>query len=198
MHTTTLVLASTSPYRRELLERLQIPFLTAAPNIDESRLAHESAEAMVKRLALEKAQAVASLHPNTVIIGSDQCAVLDDLIVGKPHTHEKAIQQLSASSGRSVRFLTGLCVYDARTQTYQLDMIPYQVDFRVLTNAEIEHYLQREQPYQCAGSFKSEGLGVSLFERMQGDDPSALIGLPLIRLMAMLRQLGWVIPTPLA
>ena len=190
----TLVLASTSVYRRELLERLQLPFETAAPNIDETRLVNESAQAMVARLAQQKAEAIAAQYPNALIIGSDQCAVLSEQILGKPHTHAKAVEQLQASSGNKVEFLTGLCLYDSQTQSFQLDVISFQVEFRELQAVEIENYLLREQPYNCAGSFKSEGLGISLFKRMHGDDPTALIGLPLIRLCAMLRAQGYLIP----
>lgn len=190
----TLVLASTSIYRRELLERLQLPFATAAPNIDETRLANEPAQAMVARLAQQKAEAIATQYPNALIIGSDQCAVLGDKILGKPHTHQRAIEQLQASSGNTVEFLTGLCLYDSQARSFQLDVISFQVEFRDLPAGEIENYLLREQPYNCAGSFKSEGLGISLFKRMQGDDPTALIGLPLIRLCAMLREQGYLIP----
>lgn len=191
----TLVLASTSIYRRELLERLQLPFLTAAPNIDETRLVNESAQAMVKRLAQEKAVAMANSYPNALIIGSDQCAVLGEQILGKPGTYEKAVEQLQASSGQTVEFLTGLCLYDSNTGEFQLDAVPFQVEFRTLQDTEIENYLLREQPYNCAGSFKSEGLGISLFKRMSGDDPTALIGLPLIRLCAMLRECDYLIPS---
>lgn len=190
----TLVLGSTSAYRRELLERLHIPFLTAAPDIDETRLPDESAQDMVLRLSQQKAEAVAACYPDALIIGSDQCAVLGEQVLGKPGTHAKATEQLRASSGNTVQFLTGLCLLDSRDGSLQLDMIPFSVDFRVLTAAEIDNYLRREQPYNCAGSFKSEGLGISLFKRMHGDDPSALVGLPLIRLMEMLRLHGLVIP----
>lgn len=191
----TLVLASTSIYRRELLERLQLPFEIAAPNIDESRLAHESASAMVARLAQQKAAAIAAQYPQALIIGSDQCAVLGESILGKPHTHATAVEQLQASSGKTVEFLTGLCLFDSQTQQVQLEVIPFQVTFRELHAIEIENYLRREQPYNCAGSFKSEGLGISLFKSMQGDDPTALIGLPLIRLCAMLRKHSYLIPS---
>lgn len=193
---TTLVLASSSSYRRELLTRLQLPFVTATPDIDESRLADESAQAMVARLAWQKAAALATQYPQALIIGSDQCAVLGEQILGKPLTHEQARQQLQASSGRIVEFLTGLCLLDSQAQSFQLEVIPFQVEFRALQAAEIENYLLREQPYDCAGSFKSEGLGISLFKRMHGDDPTALIGLPLIRLAAMLRKQGYLIPSP--
>ncbi len=189
-----LVLSSTSVYRHSILEKLHLPFITAAPNIDETRLPDESADAMVQRLSVQKAQAIVAHHPQALIIGSDQCAVLNGKILGKPGTHEQAVAQLSASSGQTVRFLTGLCLYDARSGDYQLDCIPYEVSFRTLSAAEIEAYLQQEQPYNCAGSFKSEGYGISLFTRMHGDDPNALVGLPLIRLAQMLRQQGFSVP----
>ena len=185
-----LILGSTSPFRRELLQRLRLPFTTAAPDIDETRLSNETADAMVQRLSLEKARAVAAQHPDALIIGSDQCAVLGEQIIGKPHTHANAVAQLTAASGQTVRFLTGLCLYDSRDDSYQLDLVPFDVTFRELTRMEIDSYLRQEQPYNCAGSFKSEGLGVTLFQSMNGDDPSALIGLPLIRLCDMLRQVG--------
>ena len=191
----TLVLASTSPFRRELLERLHLPFLTTAPDIDESRLPDESPQAMVKRLSEQKAHAVASQFPDALIIGSDQCAVIDGEILGKPGNHANAIRQLSQSSGKTVHFLTGLCLFDSRDGSFQLDLVPFDVEFRELSTAEIEHYVLREQPFNCAGSFKSEGLGISLFKRLRGDDPNALIGLPLIRLMEMLREKGYTIPS---
>lgn len=186
----TLILGSTSPYRRELMERLHTPFTTAAPDIDETRLVDESAYAMVARLSLQKAQAVAVQFPDALIIGSDQCAVLHDRVIGKPHTHEKAMQQLRNASGETVVFLTGLCLLDSHTGNYQLDVVPFQVDFRQLSDAEIDNYLHKDQPYNCAGSFRSESLGITLFKRMYGDDPTALMGLPLIRLSEMLRQAG--------
>lgn len=189
-----IVLGSTSVYRRTVLEKLRLPFEVAAPNIDETRLADESALDMVKRLSLQKAEAIVLKHPEALIIGSDQCAVLGEEILGKPGNHENAVAQLSASSGNTVHFLTGLCLYDARSGSYQLDCIPYEVAFRDLTPAEIEAYVQQEKPFNCAGSFKSEGYGISLFKHIRGDDPNALIGLPLIRLAEMLRQHGFVIP----
>lgn len=192
-----LVLASTSIYRRELLQRLQIPFTTAAPDIDETRLDQEEAHMMVARLAQQKAEAIAAYHPTALIIGSDQCAILGEQILGKPLNHENATQQLQASSGRTVKFLTGLCLYDSQEQSFQLEVIAYAVEFRTLQAVEIENYLQREQPYNCAGSFKSEGLGISLFKKMRGDDPTALIGLPLIALCSMLRTKGYELPTAL-
>lgn len=189
-----IVLGSTSPFRKELLERLSIPFSTHAPDVDESVMENESPESYVLRLSLEKARAVGQQHPDSLVIGSDQCSVLDGKIRGKPGSHEKAIKQLQQSAGKRVSFLTGLCVLDTATDEYLLDMIPYHVDFRELIDAEIEAYLKTEQPYFCAGSFKSEGLGISLFKQLQGSDPTALIGLPLIRLCEMLRIKGIAIP----
>lgn len=185
-----LVLASTSPYRRELLQRLRYPFAVAAPAVDETRLADESARDMVLRLSLAKAQAVAASHADALIIGSDQCAVLHGQVMGKPGNHANAVRQLQQAAGQRVEFLTGLCLYDSRTSTYQLDAVPFAVVFRPLSEAEINGYLHKDQPYNCAGSFRSESLGVALFERMEGTDPTALVGLPLIRLSAMLRQAG--------
>lgn len=186
----TLVLGSSSPFRKALLERLHLPFDTFSPDIDESRLANEAPQDYVKRLSLEKAKAVAEQFDDALIIGSDQCSIVNGEIIGKPQTHENAVKQLQNSSGNTVRFLTGLCLYDTQTQDYQLDLIPFDVEFRVLTRQEIDNYLTIEQPYNCAGSFKSEGLGITLFNRMSGDDPSALMGLPLIRLSQMLNHAG--------
>lgn len=188
--TRTLILGSTSPYRRELMQRLHCSFDTAAPDIDETRLAGESARDMVLRLSLQKAQAVAAQYPDALIIGSDQCAVLHEQVIGKPGSHENAVKQLQNSSGQTVAFLTGLCLYDSRDGSYQLDVVPFAVDFRELSDAEIDAYLRKDQPYNCAGSFRSESLGITLFKRMHGDDPSALMGLPLIRLSQMLKQAG--------
>lgn len=187
---TSLILASTSPYRRQLLERLGIDFITAVPDVDESPLAGEEPEHMVRRLSEAKARAIAAQHPNALIIGSDQMAVCGDEVLGKPGTHDKAVTQLTHLSGQRVNFLTGLCVYNNSSGRVQLDVIPFHVVFRTLDAAMIENYLRREQPYNCAGSFKSEGLGTALFERLEGDDPTALIGLPLIRLTRMLEQEG--------
>ncbi|MEH6456256.1 MAG: Maf family nucleotide pyrophosphatase [Cocleimonas sp.] len=189
-----IVLGSTSPFRKELLQRLKLDFITDSPDIDETPLNNESPDTYVQRLSLEKAKAVTARHPNALVIGSDQCSVLDGEIRGKPHTHENAIKQLSASSGKRVSFLTGLCVYDSSDDSYQLEMIPFHVDFRELTTVEIESYLQAEKPYNCAGSFKSEGLGITLFKRLDGEDPTALIGLPLIKLSEMLRNKGCMLP----
>lgn len=189
-----LVLASTSPYRRELLGRLGLTFTTCSPDIDESRRKDESSSALVRRLSEAKARAGAAQMGSAggqLIIGSDQVAVMaDDSVLGKPGTAERACEQLAQLSGKSVIFLTGLCLYNSATDRSQLEVIPYQVDFRVLTAVQIESYVRREQPLNCAGSFKSEGLGIALFDRMTGEDPSALIGLPLIRLVRMLAQEG--------
>jgi len=185
-----LVLASTSPYRRELLTRLGLEFETAAPNTDETRLPGETPKQLVRRLAEAKARAVAKDFPAARIIGSDQVAVLGDRILGKPGDHATAVQQLSVACGRRVTFLTGLCVYNSSSDQCQVDVVPYTVEFRALNAVQIENYLRREQPYNCAGSFKSEGLGISLFRRMEGEDPNALIGLPLIRLIDMLTVEG--------
>lgn len=185
-----LVLASTSPFRRELLERLGLPFSSSAPAVDETRQADETPEHLVRRLAKAKAHAVAGEFPRALIIGSDQVAVLHGQILGKPGNHDAAVAQLTASSGQPVNFLTGLCLYNSQSGTSQVDVISYTVVFRSLDAKQIENYLQREQPYNCAGSFKSEGLGISLFQSMQGEDPTALIGLPLIRLIDMLATEG--------
>jgi MAF protein len=189
-----LVLASSSPYRRELLERLRLPFTWSAPAIDETRHPQESAERLVRRLALEKAQALATLHPNHLIIGSDQVAVLGEQILGKPHGFERARSQLLAASGTSVSFLTGLALLNSATGNYQVDCVPFTVHFRELDEARIGRYLDAEQPYDCAGSFKAEGLGVSLFRATEGSDATSLVGLPLIRLVDMLLAEGVQIP----
>jgi len=185
-----LILASSSVYRRALLDKLQLPYECISPDIDEAAHPGESAENLVRRLALEKARAVAKTTPNALIIGSDQVAVLDGDIIGKPLTHDRAFAQLRRTSGRSVRFITGLCLLNSNSQHSQIDAIDFYVHFRRLSEQQIEHYLQREQPYQCAGSFKAEGLGIALFERLEGDDPNSLVGLPLIRLVRMLENAG--------
>ena len=189
-----LVLASSSPYRRELLERLRLPFTWSAPAIDESRHTEESAEALVRRLAEEKARALSPNHPRHLIIGSDQVAVLGDQVLGKPHTFERARDQLLAASGKSVTFLTGLALLDSQSGDCQVDCIPFTVHFRDLSEAQITRYLQAEQPYDCAGSFKAEGLGVCLFRSTEGSDANSLIGLPLIRLVDMLHAAGIDVP----
>jgi len=185
-----LVLASTSPFRKALLERLGLPFVTARPETDETRQPGESASELVRRLSEDKARAVAAAFPQALIIGSDQVAVLEGQILGKPGTHERAVEQLTAASGKEVQFLTGLCLLNAQTGQARVEVVPFSVRFRELTTPQIDAYLRREKPYNCAGSFKSEGLGIALFEAMKGDDPNALIGLPLIRLVAMLDKEG--------
>lgn len=188
-----VVLASTSPFRKELLQRLGITFATAAPDVDESPLADETPEALVRRLSEAKARAIGQSCKG-LIIGSDQVATTGRDILGKPGTHVHAAEQLRDLSGRLVTFHTGLCLLNSLTGEAQVDVIPFKVQFRQLDEAQIERYLQADQPYTCAGSFKSEGLGITLFERMDGDDPSALIGLPLIRLTTMLARAGLVLP----
>jgi len=185
-----LILASSSRYRKELLSRLGINFNTQSPNIDESSQLSETPSQLVLRLSEAKARALVTTHPDALIIGSDQVATIDKLILTKPGNHENAVQQLTSSSGKQVIFHTGLCLFNSKSNVTQLDVITYSVTFRTLTDEQIDRYLKREQPYDCAGSFKSEGLGISLFEKMQGDDPSALMGLPLIKLITMLETEG--------
>ncbi|MPQ66015.1 MULTISPECIES: Maf family protein [Pseudomonas] len=189
-----LLLASSSAYRRELLTRLRLPFTCASPDIDESQRPGEAAIELVKRLAKEKARALAAHHPAHLIIGSDQVAVLDGQILGKPHGFEKAREQLLAASGTRVSFLTGLALLNSQTGACQVDCVPFSVQMRSLTVERIERYLHAEQPYDCAGSFKAEGLGVSLFQSTEGPDSTSLIGLPLIRLVDMLLVEGVQIP----
>lgn len=189
-----LILASRSPYRRELLTRLSLAFDCASPDIDESPLPQETVAALVGRLSLAKAQALAARYPQHLIIGSDQAASLNGRIMGKPLSHARAMAQLEAASGQTVRFYTGLCLLNTFTGQAQQAVETVDVNFRPLSSAEIERYLRREQPYDCAGSFKCEGLGVSLFESLEGRDPNSLIGLPLIRLCAMLRAEGLQLP----
>lgn len=193
-HLPSLVLGSTSPFRKTLLEKLGIPFTTASPNIDEQVIADENAQQLVSRLAEEKAKAVAATHPNALIIGSDQVATINGLIVGKPGNRAKAIEQLMQASGKKITFHTGLCLYNSHTQHSQLCCEPFHVYFRPLERVQIERYLDIEQPYNCAGSFKSEGLGIALFQKLEGDDPNSLIGLPLIRLIDMLANEGLSVP----
>ena len=181
-----LVLGSTSPFRRQLLEKLGLPFDTASPETDETPLEGESPEQLVARLAEAKARAVATQYPEALIIGSDQVAVNEGEILGKPHTHDKAMEQLRNASGKHVRFLTGLCLYNAASGKTQVEVVPFDVVFRELSDQMIDNYLKAEQPYNCAGSFKSEAMGIALFEKLEGEDPNTLIGLPLIRLVRML------------
>jgi septum formation protein len=185
-----LLLASTSPFRRELLMRLQLPFEVLAPCADETPWPDEQPPVLAARLAESKARSIAQREPGTLVIGSDQVAVLEGDILGKPGDYERAVAQLSRASGKTLMFYTGLCLIDSDSGRRQVDVVPFRVVFRTLTPAQISNYLHREQPYQCAGSFKSEGLGIALFERLEGDDPSSLIGLPLIRLIRMLEAEG--------
>ena len=185
-----LVLASTSTYRRELLARLQIPFQTAAPDVDETPLSGESAKQTSRRLSQEKARAVAANYPNALIIGSDQVALLGERQMGKPLTHENAVRQLRAMRGKSVVFYTALTLLNTRTGETQTEVAENCVSFRELSDDEIESYLSKEQPYHCAGSAKVEGLGIALISRLEGNDPNALIGLPLILLVDMLKKQG--------
>lgn len=186
----SLILGSSSRYRRELLERLRLPFDVLAPEVDETPRAGELPAALAQRLALAKARAVSAAHPGAVVIGSDQVADLDGAPVGKPGTHERAVAQLRAMRGRSVVFQTAVAVVCASTGYVGTALVPVTVRFRTLTDAEIEHYLRTEQPYDCAGSAKCETLGIALLEAIESDDPTALVGLPLIRTSALLREAG--------
>lgn len=188
--TRAVVLGSTSPYRRELLSRLRLTFDVRAPDVDETPLAGEAPLAIARRLAMAKARAVAAQFPQAVVIGSDQVADLEGIPLGKPGTHANAVAQLRRMSGQEVVFQTAVAVVCLATGFEQLDVAPVRVRFRALTDAEIEAYLHAEQPYDCAGSAKSEGLGVALLEAIDNDDPTALVGLPLIRTCRMLRAAG--------
>ena len=185
-----LILGSTSRYRQELLSRLRIPFDVVAPEVVETPLTGESPLALASRLALAKAHAVAQLHPHAVVIGSDQVADLNGEPLGKPGNHARAVQQLQRMRGQTVVFQTAVAVVCHATGFEQKDVAPVRVRFRDLSDAEIEAYLQAEQPYDCAGSAKSEGLGIALLDAINNDDPTALIGLPLIRTCRMLREAG--------
>ena len=188
MNSQLLVLASTSIYRSELLKRLQLPFETAAPGVDETALPGESARATSMRLAQEKAHAVAAQYPDALIIGSDQVALLEDRQLGKPLTHDNAVKKLRAMRGKTTCFYTALALLNSKTGNLQTEVAENYVTLRDLSDAEIEGYLLKEQPYHCAGSAKSEGLGIALISRITGDDPNALVGLPLILLTGMLRR----------
>lgn len=183
-----LVLASTSPFRKELLAKLHLEFVTDNPQVDETPMAGETPLQLVARLAEAKARAVAQRHAGALIIGSDQVAVNGEAILGKPGDHARAAEQLRQASGKRITFLTGLALCNSATGHCQVAVEQFSVVFRQLRDEQIENYLRREQPYNCAGSFKSEGLGIALFQRLEGDDPNALIGLPLIRLVEMLEQ----------
>lgn len=189
-----IVLASTSAYRRMLLERLHLPFETARPNVDETPLSGESPPATASRLAVAKAQAVAASWPDALVIGSDQVAHMNAEVFGKPGTVERAIEQLRRMNGRTVVFHTALAVIDTRSGRIQTDSVPTEVRFRTLSEAEIVRYVEKERPLDCAGSAKSEGLGISLLDALSGDDPTALVGLPLIALSRMLRAEGVELP----
>ncbi|CAI8707278.1 Maf family protein [Kosakonia quasisacchari] len=183
-----IILASTSPYRRALLDKIGLPFECAAPQTNETPHAGESPRHLVLRLAQEKAQSLAQKYPQHLIIGSDQVCVLDGEITGKPHTEENARQQLMKASGNIVTFYTGLALFNSATGHLQTECDPFDVHFRHLSEQEIDDYVRKERPLNCAGSFKSEGLGIALFERLEGRDPNTLVGLPLIALCQMLRR----------
>lgn len=188
MNTSELILASSSPARQTLLRQLGLPFTTVAPNINETPLPNESIAQLVIRLAKEKASAVAIKYPTAIIIGADSIGVLDNHILAKPMTHEKAVEQLKACSGKSMTFFTGLCVLNSKsTFTYVSEL---EVYFKTLTLAMIEGYLNRDKPYQCAGSIKIEQLGIALIDKIRGDDYTAIIGLPLMKLCSFLQEVG--------
>jgi septum formation protein len=185
-----LILASTSPFRKNVLSRLHISFDTFAPGVDETPYPNEPPAQIVTRLAELKAKSAKSTYPRALIIGSDQLAVIDDTLLGKPGTHEQAVKQLISVSGKQVDFLTGLCLFNSNTNHIQTDVIRFSVKFRQLTLSQIENYLRQDKPYNCSGSFKSEGLGIALLDKMIGSDPTAIIGLPLICLVQMLEAEG--------
>lgn len=189
-----IVLGSSSPFRKQLLHKLFDDVDTCSPDIDETPLPNETPEQLVRRLALAKAQAVAAQRPDALIITSDQVSVLKGKINGKPGNFDNAFAQLKNSSGSTVTFFTSLCLYDARDTQYQLDVETFQVQFRELNDGQISRYLQKEKPFNCAGSFKSEGLGITLFTALTGRDPNTLIGLPLIRLVDMFAAVGVELP----
>lgn len=186
----TLILASSSKYRRELLHKLQIPFNSVSPKVDETALVDEKPHETALRLAQDKARKIGKKHPHALVIGCDQVATLDGEHLGKPGNHHNATLQLQKMRGREVTFHSALCLFNAETGTMQAEVVPYLVRFRELSDTQIESYLTKEQPYHCAGSAKSEGLGIALIERMIGEDPNALIGLPLIKLITMLQKEG--------
>tara|TARA_R110002110_G_scaffold14698_1_gene67608 strand:- start:26853 stop:27485 length:633 start_codon:yes stop_codon:yes gene_type:complete len=193
-----IILASTSPYRRQLLKRLAIDFDCEAPAVEENRIRGESPDQMALRLATAKALAVATRHPDAMVIGSDQVAALDDIILGKPGSHAKAVAQLRASSGRRVDFFTGVALISDAGRSLRSQVETFSVYFRTLSDEEIIRYVDHEKPFDCAGSFKWEGLGISLFERLQGNDPTSLEGLPLIALCQLLRESGVDVPPAFA
>ncbi|MCW9030218.1 MAG: Maf-like protein [Gammaproteobacteria bacterium] len=183
-----LILASTSPFRKAILDKLGIDFDIASPDVDETALKNETPQQLVERLSIAKAKAVADKNESALVIGSDQVSVINNEIIGKPHTHENATKQLQNASGKTVTFYTGLCLYNSSTDEYQSEVVPFNVVFRQLNDQQIESYLKKETPYNCAGSFKSEALGIVLFEKLEGEDPNTLMGLPLIRLVKMLEK----------
>lgn len=185
-----LILASSSPARRELLNRLGLAYSCVSPDIDETPSPNEKPPELALRLAQHKAQALAAMHPDSLIIGSDQVAVIDGEILNKPASHANAVQQLRRASGQEMVFFTAVCLLNTRKATLQKDLVPFSVFFRKLNESQIDNYLQREKPYGCAGAFKAEGLGIALFTKMQGSDPTSLIGLPLIALVRMLENEG--------
>jgi MAF protein len=189
-----LVLASSSTYRQTLLSRLGVPFTSTSPDLDETPHPGESPMALVRRLSEQKARVVAPRYPDALIIGSDQVSVRDGEVIGKPHTHERAVAQLRASSGRRIDFLTGLCLLNTATDTAHVMVEPFSVVFRQLSEDAIERYLRADEPYDCAGSFKLEGQGITLFSSLSGRDPNALIGLPLIALVDLLQREGVAVP----
>ncbi len=184
------MLASSSRYRKDVLARLGMPFLVDIPEIDEQAAPGEGPESMVRRLAVAKAMAVGARHSHALVVGSDQAAIYDGVVVGKPGDHASARAQLRRISGKVALLLTGIALFDTDSGRVQADVVPFRVVFRTLNDAQIDRYLERERPFDCAGSVKSEGLGIALLERFDGADPTALIGLPLIRLVAMLEQEG--------
>lgn len=186
----TLILASSSKFRRELLHKLQIPFNSISPKVDETALPSEKPHETALRLAQDKARKIGKKHPHALVIGCDQVATLDGEQLGKPGNYHNATLQLQKMRGREVTFHSALCLFNAETGHMQAEVVPYLVRFRQLSDAQIENYLNKEQPYECAGSAKSEGLGIALIERMIGEDPNALIGLPLIKLITMLQNEG--------
>ncbi|ERB66714.1 septum formation inhibitor Maf [Vibrio coralliilyticus] len=187
-----LVLASTSPFRKQLLNKLSVPFETASPDCDETPFSDERPEDLVKRLAKEKAESCHTNQPS-LIIGSDQVCVIDGKIIGKPLNRENAIQQLSRQSGKAIQFYTGLALHNTETNITDVKLDTFTVHFRQLTQQQISRYVEKEEPYYCAGSFKSEGLGIALFEKLEGKDPNTLVGLPLIDLIDMLETQGFSI-----
>ena len=189
-----IILASSSPYRKELLKRLDITFTTVSPDVNERYFQDELISDYVLRLAKTKAESIVSKNDNSLIIAADQALQCDKKILGKPGNYNKAKEQLIFMSNRSLTFYTGLCLINTETKIIEEDVVSFRVDFRKLTESEIKNYLVKEKPYDCAGSFKSEKLGISLLKKMNGDDPTALIGLPLIRLCKMLRNQGVNIP----